>query len=249
MPDGVFIEQHTRVEIDNFRASEAVLDNWLKVAWPSSTVVPEIHKSLLAGIESYRSKGIIERHPGEFRKEDIHVAREPENFYVRGTDVVPVTGQYFLMLDHILQGLPIEPDGEIGAIVKSAAWAYYAFERIHPFLDGNGRTGRIILNRILVGAGFKKLIFLDTWFEQERDLHLAAMNLSDRLGILAPLKLYLLHSLRSQDGNIHRVGEIDKLIKQKEGEIEMATMSPDLSRIWSVFTQIDIATPQEVITY
>lgn len=246
MPDVVPLEIHTGAEIDNFRNTELVLKNWLDTAWPSSIVIPEIHKRLLMGIDSYRSKGILERDPGQFRKEDIRVAREPENFYVRGTDVEPTMRQYFQTLDQILEQLPVRPDGHIEQIVRSAAWAYYAFERIHPFLDGNGRTGRIILNRILTGSGFKKIIFLDTWFDQEREIHLAAMNLSDRLGSIIPLELYLLHSLKRQIGNEYRIEEFDKLIKQKEQELESAAMNSDLGQIWLIFTNIDIASPREV---
>ncbi len=38
--------------------------------------------------------------------------------------------------------------------VESLAAAHGAFERIHPFLDGNGRTGRLLLNLLLVRSGY-----------------------------------------------------------------------------------------------
>lgn len=247
MSESTTLEVHSVAEIDNFTVTEGAIGDWKDTFWPSSMIVPEIHRRLLSGIDSYGKKGIIQRSPGEFRKEDIKIIREPENFYVRGTDVDPVVRQYFSALDRILQQLPEKPDEMIEGIVKNAAWAYYVFERIHPFLDGNGRTGRIILNRVLMGAGFERLIFLDTWFDQERDNHLNAMNLVDRIGILAPLELYLLYSLRSQVQNKSRLLEIDQLITQKEQEIMQSKGERSLAGIWSVFTDIGIATPQEVI--
>ena len=38
--------------------------------------------------------------------------------------------------------------------IEYAAWTHAEFVRIHPFIDGNGRTSRLIMNYQLMSAGF-----------------------------------------------------------------------------------------------
>ena len=49
------------------------------------------------------------------------------------------------------------------------------FERVHPFIDGNGRAGRLLLNLILVRLGYPPVII----FKRQRDAYLAAMQRAD----------------------------------------------------------------------
>lgn len=233
---------HSRDELDNFDSAAGVIDRWIQTNWPSSSVIPEIHKTLLSGIESYSKKGITPQNPGEYRKVDLILPpHEPENFYVRGNDIKPAMRDFCYSLDRALKDLPREPKGNIGKIVHTAAWAYYIFGRIHPYLDGNGRTGRVILNRIVKGSGLEELIFMDTWFDQERETHLNALNLVDQLGTLAPLELYLLHTLANYRSNKDKIDEINNLIKAKEFEIINAKPGTSIIHLWDGFKGPDIA--------
>ena len=49
------------------------------------------------------------------------------------------------------------------------------FERIHPFLDGNGRTGRLLLNLVLVRLGYPPAII----YKRERGTYLKALQRAD----------------------------------------------------------------------
>lgn len=58
---------------------------------------------------------------------------------------------------------------------EELARLHNAFEQIHPFLDGNGRAGRLLLNLILVRLGYPPVIIL----KRQRDAYLAAMQRAD----------------------------------------------------------------------
>ena len=95
---------------------------------------PLTHQSLL----SLHQHLLREQHhaqPGQYRTVDVTVGehRPPSHPQVPG------------LMEQFFQGLQTD---ELHPVAK-AAWAHMAFEIIHPFADGNGRTGRAIINHIL----------------------------------------------------------------------------------------------------
>lgn len=71
-----------------------------------------------------------------------------------------------------------------------------SFEQIHPCVDGNGRTGRLLLNLVLVRLGYPPAIV----FKNERSKYLTAMRKADA-GDFGPLGELI---ARSVTGNLYR---------------------------------------------
>ena len=72
--------------------------------------------------------------------------------------------------------------------------AHYQFETIHPFLDGNGRIGRLLITLYLVSKGIldKPLLYLSTYFESNKKLYydnLMSVRMEDNM--LEWLKYFL----------------------------------------------------------
>jgi Fic family protein len=61
------------------------------------------------------------------------------------------------------------------ALPEELARIHNEFERVHPFLDGNGRTGRLALNLVLVRLGYPPVII----FKRQREDYLRAMRRAD----------------------------------------------------------------------
>ena len=59
--------------------------------------------------------------------------------------------------------------------IEALAVAHNRFERVHPFLDGNGRTGRLVLNLILIRLGYAPAII----YKRDRSKYLRSLRSAD----------------------------------------------------------------------
>lgn len=62
------------------------------------------------------------------------------------------------------------------------AITHYAFEKIHPFLDGNGRVGRLLLQKVLLqgGYGMKGLLTIEEYLDNHRSEYYRSLEESER---------------------------------------------------------------------
>lgn len=72
-------------------------------------------------------------------------------------------------LRDLVDWVRLDQSGEFDAVI-SAAMAHYQFETLHPFHDGNGRLGRllIVLQLLLVGTLAEPILTVSPWFESRR---------------------------------------------------------------------------------
>src|SRR3989344_5131513 len=63
-----------------------------------------------------------------------------------------------------------------------ACLTHFTFERIHPFLDGSGRVGRVLLQQVLIqgGYGMKGLLPLEEYLDNHRTLYYRVLEVSER---------------------------------------------------------------------
>ena len=63
---------------------------------------------------------------------------------------------------------------------------HHKFEKIHPFSDGNGRTGRMLMNYILIGAKYPPIVI----YKKNRNDYLDALSSADKVNLTKTDKIY-----------------------------------------------------------
>jgi len=130
-------------------------------------LITDLHKTLMTS-----GRG-ISKAPGEFRKNQVWIGgyRADEATFVPppATEIANCWAD----LERFINDVPEETD----PVIK-AALTHVQFETIHPFMDGNGRLGRLIITLILVEAGLLKepLLYLSLFFKKHRQTYYDRLN-------------------------------------------------------------------------
>lgn len=105
--------------------------------------------------------------PGSWRRHDIQA-------FENGMKPPSWTEVDAQMLDWVRLAATVrEPDGR--PLPEGLAEAHVAFERVHPFLDGDGRTGRLVLNLMLIRLGYPPAII----YRRDRERYMRALHRAD----------------------------------------------------------------------
>lgn len=122
----------------------------------------------------------------------------------------PAPNEMFRQIKDFFAGLPYRTDLNV---VELAAWTHAEFVKIHPFVDGNGRTARMIMNYQLMAEGFRPVsIAKETRLEYIEALEAYAVH-----GDLAPFSDMIADLEEIQlDEYLAIVSEIDMPKSQKK---------------------------------
>jgi len=174
----------------------------------SLRLVGELHEKLMDGVRG----GAPNMTPGEFRRSQNWIGQAGctlnDATYVPPPvdQLMQVLGQWELFL-HDRTSLPV---------LLQCALMHYQFEAIHPFLDGNGRVGRLMITLFLCERGVLPLplLYLSAFFEEHRQEYyerlLAVSQRGDWIGWIK----FFLRGVTVQSN--HASESARKLIQQRE---------------------------------
>ena len=103
------------------------------------------------------------------------------------------------------------------------ALVHYQFETIHPFLDGNGRVGRLLITLYLVSRGIlkKPVLYLSDFFERNRQLYYDnLMRVRKKNDLLQWFRFFLVGVIETAKSSTATFDNILKLQKQVEAQLQ-----------------------------
>ena len=135
--------------------------------------------------------------------------------------------------------------------ILKIALIHYQFETIHPFLDGNGRVGRLLITLYLVDKQIlkKPILYLSDFFERNRTLYYDnLMRVRTHNDITQWLKFFLVGVIETAKNGIETFDAILKLKKEKEEIIQKnSTRSHHLLNILEKLYQKPIINAIQVV--
>lgn len=199
-------------EVQNYVEALNYSTEKLKELPVSLRLLKEVHKILLQGVRGEHKA------PGEIRKTQNWIGGSSlkDAFYI------PPEPNLLPDLLSDLEKFLHNNDLEVPEIIK-AGIAHYQFETIHPFLDGNGRTGRLLIILYLIDTGLlsKPVLYISDFFEKHRLSYYDALSMVKKSDDITPwLKFFLSGIIETSKSSIKTFNEIIKL--RKEIEIKLS---------------------------
>jgi Fic family protein len=198
-------------EVHNYvQAMNQAIDN-LNHLPLSNRLLKQTHQTLLQGV---RGKNKL---PGEFRQSQnwiggssladaVFVPPHPDSVNDLMSDL-----EKFLHNDNV----PVPPLIKVGII-------HYQFETIHPFLDGNGRIGRLLITLFLVNNNLlnKPTLYLSDFFEKNKVLYYDNLTAVRTRNDLTQWLKFFLEGVRSTaENSIQTFRHIIELRSQLDNKI------------------------------
>lgn len=160
-------------------------------------------------------QGIIEPHKSGIRKIQVHISNVDTNQIIH---MPPQPNELSDLLTELIQFINVastdhEIDGLLNAIIS-----HHRFESIHPFMDGNGRTGRILIIMQLLENNYldQPILYLSRYINKTRSVYYRHLNQLSNNPNYDIWKSYIIYYLVAMESvaleSVDLVIEINQLI-------------------------------------
>jgi Fic family protein len=178
----------------------------------SARLIRATHATLMRGVRGR------DKQPGEFRKSQNWIGGASINDAI----FVPPVHTSIDELISDLERFAHDDEQDFPELLK-AALLHYQFETIHPFLDGNGRVGRLLITLYLVSRGLLKrpVLYLSDFFERNRQLYYDnLMRVREKNDLLQWFRFFLVGVSETARNSINTFDKILKLQKRVEDQLQ-----------------------------
>jgi Fic family protein len=199
-------------EVNNYTtALNNAIEN-LQTLSISSRLIKKAHETLLTGVRGE------DKLPGQYRRSQNWIGGSSPVDAV----FVPPACEYVNDLIGDVENFLHNESINVPSLIRIGI-AHYQFETIHPFLDGNGRIGRLLITLFLVDAKIlsKPLLYLSAYFEKSKENYYDNLTrVREKNDMLKWLKYFLIGIERTSSDAVETLAKIIELKHEVESKIQ-----------------------------
>jgi Fic family protein len=199
-------------EIQNYVAAMKEAITKLQTLPFSARLIRETHCILLQGVRGKHKQ------PGDFRQSQNWIGGATLSDAIFVPPVHSSIGELMSDIERFVHN-----NTDYFPELLKIALVHYQFETIHPFLDGNGRVGRLLIPLYLVDRGILKqpVLYLSDFFERNRtNYYDNLMRVREKNDLVQWFKFFLVGIIETASSSVATFDNILKLQKQVEVEIQ-----------------------------
>ncbi len=233
------VQKEDREEVDNYIVATLQIKSLLEELPISERLICRLHTTLLESVRGHSKK------PGEIRRSQnwiggasIQTARfvppHPNELNNLMKDLCEFWGNDAL---------------KIPVLIKIAL-THYQFETIHPFHDGNGRVGRMLILAQLLDAELLDQPWLNVSniFERQKEQYVASLRSANRSGTLEEWILFFLEAIISATKHTYEVYQAFNTLQLECSDciIALGAKAPNAQRVLEQLYEVPYATTKMV---
>jgi Fic family protein len=194
----------------------------------SARLIRETHRTLMQGVRGRHKR------PGEFRASQNWIGGAS---IADAVFVPPVHASIPALIADIEKF--VHDDRQHFPELLKIALVHYQFETIHPFLDGNGRVGRLLITLYLVSCGILKqpVLYLSDFFERNRQHYYDnLMRVREKNDLRQWFRFFLVGVIETAKSS---TATFDKILKlQKKVETQLQTLGSRTANAQKIMTYL-----------
>lgn len=240
-------EDWEKVEVRNYQSALNLGVEAIQNGYPlTERLIRNMHKVLMKNARGSTSAA------GEYRAIQNFIGPTKQ---LKDASYVPpepqLMGQYMSNLERYINGHPYQKedfDDTLHPLIK-AAIIHAQFESIHPFLDGNGRLGRILIVLYLLQSDLidSPFFFLSEELEREKFKYYAMLNGVRAIGRKEPdwkswILFFLNSTIRMAERHYEKLDKAEKLYQDGIKNLHQ----PSTKEVWGALFKSPVATVHQI---
>ncbi len=231
------------IEVNNYIRALSWAVKQLETLPISVRLMKAAHKILLEDVDTERGR---DKQPGEFARDQNMIGGAS----IETARFIPPPPRETVECMSALEKYINREDKAAAAALIDIALVHYQFETIHPFADGNGRVGRMLISLMAISEGLLEMpvLYMSPELEKRKDAYIDHMyDVSCRGAWEAYLRMFLKASVESCQRTTSTIRRVLEMQEDYHARAREVSRSNNINAVVDMLFETPVIQPRDIV--